>query len=86
MTKSIDERLTALEITVKEVDNAVFGDWDIETRRRRAGLLEQVNFLVAAVKWGVGPIITICLLLLLGQDSKEILPVAAKLFLAIAGH
>jgi hypothetical protein len=83
MHGTIEDRLSALEKTVKEVDDAVYGRWDTHNRKRSAGLLEQITALTNIMKWAIVPMMVANTLLQFGL--KDAIPAAMKLVsLAVA--
>lgn len=92
MVETVAERLSRLEKAHQEVDDIVLGRWDFVTGKRRSGLAEQLNCLTEEVKtiskilkWGIGPLITLCTAASVGSSLKEILPTLAKIVISIAG-
>jgi hypothetical protein len=90
MTDTTEERLRRVEKTLAELDSIILGDWDLKTAKRMPGLIEniskmgdQLTLIVNILKWGIGPLITLCTLSQVG--AKELIPIIGKIFLEISG-
>lgn len=99
MVESVTEKLARLEQAQKEVDDIVLGRWDFSTGKRQLGIAErldlltdQVNLLadqlkliVKILKYGLGPLITVCTIASVGTSAKEIVPSIVKVAIQIIG-
>lgn len=77
MAGTIEDRLTAVEATLVELNNAVYGHWDYAKNKRTAGLLEQITLLTNIMKWGILPLMVLDALREFG--IQEFLPSMLKL-------
>lgn len=74
---TIEERLDKVEKTLQELDDAVYGRWDMHRNKRTPGLLEQITLLTNIMKWGILPIMVLDALHQLG--IQEFIPSLLKI-------
>lgn len=84
MHGTVEERLGKVEKTIKELDDAVYGRWDTQSRKRSIGLLEQMTSLTNIMKWAVVPLMVANTLLQFGL--KDAIPGAIKIITLAIAH
>lgn len=93
MSDSIEIRMAKVEKTVQEIDDIIFGKWDHQLTKRDPGLVEKIDaittqtaWLVKAIKWGVGPLVTTATLMLAGPYAKELAVPLLKVVAELLSH
>lgn len=69
---------------LQECDDALFGSWDMEVRKRLPGLVEKVNSLSLMIKV-IGGLATFTFLHDLGIPTQDILPFLGKIVASVIG-
>lgn len=82
--EDVEQRLSEVEKTLNEHTDVLLGKWNIEKAERTPGIVEQLRFIIAVLKYAVVPGIVIDLLLQLGL--KDSIPLAVKILAVAFSH
>lgn len=99
MVETLAERLAKLEQAHREVDDIVLGRWDFTSGKRHLGIAErldllteqvdkqtkQIDMIIKLLRFGLGPLITVCTIASVGSSAREILPTMSKVLVQIIG-